>query len=89
MYWVWVELDLLCGRGKDAKTHLNWAITIARIQGIRPFELRATTRFADLWHTQGKITEARDLLAPVYGWFTEEFDTADLMEAKLLLDEFS
>ncbi len=44
-------------------------------------------RLARLWHSQGKIIEARDLLAPVYGWFTEGIDTADLKEAKALLDE--
>ncbi len=47
----------------------------------------ATTRLARLWHSQGKSTEARNHLAPVYGWFTEGFDTADLKEAKALLDE--
>ena len=87
MYRVSGELDLLCGRGKDAETQLNQAITIARNQGIRPFELRAATRLARLWQSQGKTTEARDLLAPVYGWFTEGFDTADLKEAKALLQE--
>ena len=51
------------------------------------WELRATTRLARLWHSQGKIIEARDLLAPVYSWFTEGIDTADLKEAKALLDE--
>ncbi len=50
---------------------------------------RAVTRLARLWHSQGKTTEARDLLAPVYGWFTEGFDTADLKEAKALLEELS
>ncbi len=44
-------------------------------------------RLAGLWHSQGKTTEARDLLAPVHGWFTEGFDTADLKDAKTLLDE--
>ncbi len=52
-------------------------------------ELRATTDLARLWHSQGKTSEARDLLAPVYSWFTEGFDTADLKEAKALLDELS
>ncbi len=52
-------------------------------------ELRTATSLARLWHSQGKITEARDLLAPVYGWFTEGFDTADLKEAKALLEELS
>ncbi len=53
------------------------------------WELRAATRPARLWHSQGKTTEARDLLAPVYGWFTEGFDTADLKEAKALLDDLA
>ncbi len=52
-------------------------------------EFRAATRLARLWHSQGKTTEVRDLIAPVYGWFTEGFDTADLKEAKALLDELS
>ncbi len=50
---------------------------------------RAATRLARLWHAQDKTTEARSLLAPIYGWFTEGFDTADLKEAKTLLDELS
>jgi predicted ATPase len=50
-------------------------------------ELRATTGMARLWRDQGKRDEARELLAPVYGWFTEGFDTLDLKEAKALLDE--
>ena len=50
-------------------------------------ELRAGTSLARLWRDQGKRTEARDLLAPVYGWFTEGHDTLDLKEAKALLDE--
>ena len=55
----------------------------------RQWELRAATRLARLWHSQGKTVEGRDLFAPVYGWFTEEFDTADLKEAKALLNELS
>ncbi len=51
--------------------------------------MESQTRLARLWHSQGKTTEARDLLAPVYGWFTEGFDTADLKEAKALLEELS
>jgi len=56
---------------------------------MRTFELRATTRLVRLWHSRGKITEAGDLLAPVYDWFTEGFDTADLKDAKALLEELS
>jgi predicted ATPase len=50
-------------------------------------ELRAAMSLARLWHQQGRHTEARDFLAPIYGWFTEGFDTADLQEAKALLEE--
>jgi predicted ATPase len=52
-------------------------------------ELRATTGMARLWRGQGKRDEARDLLAPVYGWFTEGFDTLDLKEAKALLEQLA
>ena len=55
----------------------------------RSLELRAATSLARLWADQGRRAEARDLLAPVYGWFTEGFDTADLKDAKALLDELS
>jgi predicted ATPase len=51
------------------------------------FELRASTSLARLWRDQGIRTEARDLLAPIYGWFNEGFETRDLKEAKALLDE--
>jgi predicted ATPase len=63
------------------------ATAVAREQKVRSFELRATMSLARLWRDQGKRDEARDLLAPVYGWFTEGFDTLDLKEAKALLDE--
>ncbi len=53
------------------------------------WELRAATRLARFWHSEGRTAEARDLLAPVYGWFTEGFETADLKEAKSLLEELS
>jgi predicted ATPase len=52
-------------------------------------ELRASTSLAQLWRDEGKLTEARDLLAPIYGWFTEGFDTPDLKQAKALLDELA
>ena len=53
------------------------------------WELRAATSLARLWQSQGKTQEPRDLLAPVYDWFTEGFDTADLMDAKALLEELN
>ena len=65
------------------------AVEIARLQHTKAFELRTATGLARLWREQGKRTEARDLLAPIYGWFTEGFDTLDLKQAKSLLDELA
>ena len=65
------------------------ALTVARRQHAKSWELRASMSMARLWRDQGKRAEARELLAPVYGWFTEGFDTLDLKEAKALLDELS
>jgi predicted ATPase len=63
------------------------ALTVARHQSAKFWELRAAFDLARLWRDQGKRAEARDLLAPIYGWFTEGFDTPVLQEAKALLDE--
>jgi predicted ATPase len=60
---------------------------VSREQQAKSFELRTATSLARLWQSQGKRKAAYDLLAPVYGWFTEGFDTADLKEAKALLEE--
>jgi predicted ATPase len=65
------------------------AIDIARGQHARSLELRAAASLARLWDNQGRRNEARDLLAPIYGWFTEGFDTADLKDAKALLDQLA
>jgi predicted ATPase len=65
------------------------AVDVARGQQARLLELRAATSMARLWFDQGKRDEARDLLAPVYNWFTEGFDTLDLKEAKALLKELA
>ena len=62
------------------------AISIAQSQQAKSWELRAATSLARLWQQQGKRQEAHDLLAPVYNWFTEGFDTADLQDAKALLE---
>jgi predicted ATPase len=62
------------------------ALAVAREQGTRGFELRAAASLARLWHEQGRRAEARALLAPVYGWFTEGLATPDLKAAKMLLD---
>jgi predicted ATPase len=69
-----------------AEMSLRKALEVAGLQCTKGWELRAATSLARLWSDQGKRDEARDLLAPVYGWFTEGFDTRDLMEAKTLLD---
>jgi predicted ATPase len=65
------------------------ALAVARRQTAKLWELRAATSLARLWRDQGKRSEARDLLAPIYGWFTEGFDTPDLEEAKALLEELT
>jgi predicted ATPase len=71
----------------EGQASLQQAIRIAQAQQAKSLELRAATSLARLWGEQGRRTEARDLLAPVYGWFTEGFDTADLKEAATLLSE--
>jgi predicted ATPase len=71
----------------EAETWLQRALDVARRQEAKSLELRAAMSLARLWQQQGKQAEARELLTPVYGWFTEGFDTADLQEAKALLDE--
>jgi len=77
------------GGAKDdgAKSAFTQAIAEARHQGSRFYELRAAMSLARLCRDQGRAAEARNLLAPVYGWFTEGFDTSDLKEAKALLTE--
>ena len=71
----------------EAETCFHQALTIAHQQQAKSLELRAAMSLSRLWQQQGKHAEARELLAPIYGWFTEGFDTADLQEAKALLDE--
>jgi predicted ATPase len=73
----------------EAEACFHQAISIAQKQQAKSWELRAATSLARLWQQQGKRQEAHDLLAPVYNWFTEGFDTADLKDAKALLDELA
>ena len=77
------------GEDAEATLWLQRAIDTARSQQAKSLELRAATSLARLWADQSKRAEAHDLLAPVYGWFTEGFDTADLKDATALLDELS
>jgi predicted ATPase len=74
---------------KKAEAYFDHALAVARQQQAKSWELRAATSLARLWRDQGKVQQARELLAPVYGWFTEGFDTRDLKEAKALLEELA
>jgi len=93
--WYDAELSRLKGdllaaeRPASAEACFRQAITIAQGQQAKLWELRAATSLARLWLDQGRRAEAHDLLAPVYGWFTEGFDTADLKDAKALLDDLA
>jgi predicted ATPase len=85
------EIALLSPEPDRAKAqgYFGRAFTVARKQQAKSWELRAAMSIARLWRDQGKRKEARELLAPVYGWFTEGFDTLDLKEAKALLEELA
>ena len=72
-----------------AQAYFEHALSVARAQQAKSWELRAAMSMARLWRDQRKVQQARELLAPVYGWFTEGFDTLDLKEAKALLDELA
>jgi predicted ATPase len=72
-----------------AEADFERALSVARQQQAKSWELRASMSLARLWRDQGKTQQARELLAPVYGWFTEGFDTRDLKEAKALLEELA
>ena len=96
----WGEVDILRVAGEialmslepdtaKAEAYFNRALDVARKQQAKSWELRAAMSMARLWRDQDKPQQARDLLAPVYGWFTEGFDTLDLMEAKVLLEELA
>ena len=97
-HWFEAELHrlraeaLLAGSPRDvaeAEASLHRALAVARGQGAKFWELRAAITLARLRRDQGKPSEAVKLLAPVYGWFTEGFDTLDLKKAKALLDELA
>ena len=85
------EIALLSPEPDAAKAEVYFerALGVARAQQAKSWELRAAMSMARLWHDQGMREKARALLAPVYGWFTEGFDTRDLKEAKALLDALS
>src|SRR5208282_3165123 len=94
--WFEAEINRIAGEialkspepdAAKAEAYFERALAVARTQQAKSWELRAAMSMARLWRDQGKRDEARSLLAPVYGWFTEGFDTLDLKEAKALLDE--
>jgi predicted ATPase len=96
----WCEAEVIRTAGKialmspepnltKAKTYFEHALSVARQQQAKSWELRAAMSLGRLWRAQGKVREARELLAPVYEWFTEGFNTRDLKEAKALLEELS
>ena len=94
--WPEAEVDRIAGEialrlpepdVAKAEVYFERALAVARKQQAKSWELRAAMSMARLWRDQGKPQQARELLAPVYGWFTEGFDTLDLKEAKALLEE--
>jgi predicted ATPase len=94
--WCEAEVNRIAGEvallsperdATKAEAYFDRALAVARQQQAKSWELRAAMSLARLWRDQGKVQQARELLAPVYQWFTEGFDTRDLKEAKALLDE--
>jgi class 3 adenylate cyclase/predicted ATPase len=96
--WYEAEVNRMAGElalkspapdAAKAEAYFERALAVARQQQAKSFELRAAMSMARLWRAQGRREEARDLLAPIYGWFTEGFDTLDLKETKALLNELA
>jgi len=96
--WIEPELYRIAGENSlisaarhaaKAQAYFERALAVARAQQARGWELRAATSMARLWCDQGKRNDARELLAPIYGWFGEGFDTLDLKEARALLDDLA
>ena len=96
--WIEAELHRLNGEwcngnfhkvNEEPEVNFRRALAVAKAQHAKIWELRAAMSLARLWREQGKRQQARELLTPVYCWFTEGFDTLDLKEAKALLDELA
>jgi predicted ATPase len=96
--WFEAEVHRLAGKialkspqpdTEKAQSYFERALAVARQQQAKSLQLRAAMSLARLWRDQGKMQQARELLAPVYAWFTEGFDTLDLKEAKVLLQELA
>ncbi|ASY71555.1 Adenylate cyclase (plasmid) [Sinorhizobium fredii CCBAU 83666] len=95
----WIEAELYRVRGEllralpkadspEAEACFYQALGVADEQNARLWQLRCATSLARMWNDEGRLSDACDLLSPIYGWFTEGFDRPDLVEAKSLLDEF-
>ena len=91
IYRIAGEVAWISSKSNAAKAEalLQRALTVAREQQAKSWELRGALSMARFWHDQGKRHQAHDLLGPIYGWFTEGFDTRDLKEAKALLDHLA
>jgi predicted ATPase len=89
MYRIRGELLIAVGDAAEAETNFHQAIAIARRQSAKLWELRAATCLACLWRDQGRRKQAHDLLAPIYSWFTEGFDTPVLREAGTVLERLA
>ena len=96
--WCEAEVNRIAGEvallsperdATKAEAYFESALAVAREQQAKSWELRAAMSLARLWRDQGKVQQARELLAAVYGWFTEGFDTRDLKDAKVLLEELA
>ena len=96
--WCDAEIDRVAGEialkspeagPLKAEEYFERALAVARKQQAKSWELRAAMSLARLWRDQGKPQQARELLGPVYGWFTEGFDTRDLKDAKALLEQLA
>ena len=77
------------GDDAEAEASFHKAVEVARRQQAKSWELRATVSLCRLWRKQGRVDEARQMLAEIYNWFTEGFDTPDLQEARTLLEKLS
>jgi predicted ATPase len=97
---IWLEAEIQRTAGEialltsepdaaKAEAHFARALLVSRAQQAKSWELRATISMARLWRDQGKRQQARDLITPIYNWFTEGFDTLDLKQAKALCDELT
>jgi predicted ATPase len=84
-----IEAESADSKRAQAEGHFGLALAIARQQQAKSWELRAAMSLARHWRYKGKVQEARELLAPIYGWFTEGFDTRDLKDAKAMLEELA